>query len=632
MDMAIVNAGQLAIYDEIDKDLLERVEDVLLNRRQDATERLIDFASSVEAGAKKEIKTLEWRHGSVQDRLTHALVKGIGDFIEEDTEAARLEASKPLDVIEGPLMRGMNVVGDLFGEGKMFLPQVVKSARVMKKAVAYLLPYIEEEKIDGESRSKGRIALATVKGDVHDIGKNIVGVVLQCNNFEVLDLGVMVPAQDILDKAKEFGADIIGLSGLITPSLDEMVHVASEMERQGFKTPLMIGGATTSKAHTAVKIDPVYSEPVVHVLDASRCVGISTRLMNPDFKKDLIVEINQDYATVREGHERRQAKTKWTSIEDARARNGQPDWNDYQPPVPAKPGIHVFEEYPLHELVPYIDWTPFFIAWELAGSYPAILEDSVVGEEATRLFNDAQQMLTSIIDEKWLTARAVVGLFPANSKGDDIVVKGEGQDVIVPGLRQQTERSSKQSYLCLSDFIMPEDLGIQDYIGTFACAVGFEIDERIKAYEADHDDYHAILLKALADRLAEAFAEHLHEKVRKELWGYAPDERYSTGELIKEAYQGIRPAPGYPACPDHTIKLRLWDLMDVEAKTGITLTESLAMVPTAAVSGLYFSHPKSRYFGLGKINEDQVKDYANRTGTTLKDAEKWLGPNLGYST
>ena len=636
MDMAIVNSGQLGIYDEIPKDLLVYIEDVLLNRRDDSTDRLVEFSETVKGGAAKEKKVdLEWRKGTVGERLAHALVKGIADYVVEDTEEARQQAEKPIHVIEGSLMDGMNIVGDLFGAGKMFLPQVVKSARVMKKAVAYLIPYIEAEKGDGEIQSNGKIIMATVKGDVHDIGKNIVGVVLQCNNFEVFDLGVMVSAQKILDAAKEHNADIIGLSGLITPSLDEMVHVAKEMQRQEFNLPLMIGGATTSRAHTAVKIDLGYDHPVVHVKDASRAVGVSTKLISADMKADFVKEISTEYDTVRERHAGKQQKIKWLSIEDARENRTPIDWNGYTPTKPKQLGVTVFDDYPLDELAAGIDWTPFFIAWELAGKYPRILSDEVVGEEATRLFNDAKAMLEKIVNEKWFSAKGVFGLFPANSIGhDDIDVyvddNREGLLTTIHSLRQQTQKPPGQANFALADFIAPKETGVEDYFGAFAVATGFGMEDRIKAFEADHDDYSAIMLKALADRLAEAFAERLHVRIRKEYWGYASEEVLSNEDLINEAYQGIRPAPGYPACPDHTEKGLLWDLLDVEENTGIEITESLAMYPTAAVSGWYFSHPNSRYFGLGKINKDQIEDYSHRKGMDLKQIERWLAPNLGY--
>ena len=541
-------------------------------------------------------------------------------------------------------MDGMNVVGDLFGAGKMFLPQVVKSARVMKKAVAHLLPYIEAEKGDAEIKSNGKIVMATVKGDVHDIGKNIVGVVLQCNNFEVIDLGVMVPAQTILDTAREQKADIIGLSGLITPSLDEMVHVAKEMQRQDFVLPLMIGGATTSRAHTAVKIDASYEHPVIHVKDASRAVGISTRLLNVDMKKELAAEIQQDYDVVRERHAAKQAKTTWLTLAQARANRAAINWDNYTPPVPHKLGIEIFDDYLLDELAEYFDWTPFFIAWELAGKFPRILCDAVVGQEASKLYDDARQMLAKIIDEKWFSAKGIFGLFPANSIGhDDIIVHGftaaagtgryeSGGGILTTlhTVRQQTPTTAGQPNYALADFIAPEETQIHDYIGAFAVAAGFGMQEKLDQFKNDHDDYSAIMLKALADRFAEAFAERLHQRIRKEYWGYAPDEGFDNEALITEKYQGIRPAPGYPACPDHTEKPLIWDLLKVEENTGITLTESYAMFPTAAVSGFYFSHPESIYFGVGKINKDQVRDYAHRKSMTIPQIERWLSPNLGY--
>ncbi len=638
MDMGIVNAGQLGIYDEIEKDLLEFIEDVLLNRREDATDRLVEFAGTVKSGDKKESKTsLAWREGPVQERLSHALVKGITDFIIEDTEEARQQYDKPLEVIEGPLMDGMNVVGDLFGAGKMFLPQVVKSARVMKKAVAHLIPFIEEEKrrTGDAGKNNGTIIMATVKGDVHDIGKNIVGVVLQCNNFEVIDLGVMVPAEKILGTAKEKNAHLIGLSGLITPSLGEMAHVAREMQRQEFTTPLLIGGATTSRAHTAVKIEPEYEHPVIHVKDASRAVGVAQNLVSPTQKEAFVKKIRDEYVTVRERHESRQGRIDWITLQQARDNRLVTDWENYIPPVPGQTGTTVFDEYPLAELVDYFDWTPFFVAWELAGKFPRILKDEVVGQEATRLYNDARAMLNKIIDEQWFTAKGVFGLFPTNSIGhDDIeVYAGEKRDgllVELHTLRQQTRKPDSQSNYALADFIAPEETHVKDYIGAFAVAAGFGMEKHIEKFEHDHDDYSAIMLKALADRFAEAFAERLHERVRKEFWGYADGETLDNEGLIGEKYQGIRPAPGYPACPDHTEKPLIWNLLKVEENTGITLTESYAMLPTAAVSGLYFSHPQSRYFGLGKLNRDQVEDYAHRKGTTLRNMERWLGPNLGY--
>jgi 5-methyltetrahydrofolate--homocysteine methyltransferase len=639
MDMGIVNAGQLGIYDEVPKDLLKRVEDVLMNRRQDATDRLVEFAETVKEGASKEkVIAHEWRKGTVQARLSHALVKGIADYIDEDTEEARLQYDKPIEVIEGPLMDGMNVVGDLFGSGKMFLPQVVKSARVMKKAVAWLLPYIDQEKErSGSTQTNGKIVMATVKGDVHDIGKNIVGVVLQCNNFEVVDLGVMVPTEKILRTAIEVNADVIGLSGLITPSLDEMVHVAKEMKRQNINIPILIGGATTSKAHTAVKIEPEYDQPVVHVKDASRAVGVMQNLISEEKKVDFAKTVREDYILVRERHKGKQAKINWLSLEEARANRVKINWKEYSPPVPKKLGIQVFNDYPLEELCEYIDWTPFFVAWELAGKFPRILDDEVVGIEAKKLYADARSMLDSIVKEKWITARAVIGLFPANSIGhDDIeIYVNDVRDGIleeIHSLRQQTQKPPGQANFALADFVAPKETGVNDYIGAFAVATGFEIEKRIKDFENDHDDYSSIMLKALADRLAEALAERMHKRVREEFWGYNEDEQLNNEAIIAEKYRGIRPAPGYPACPDHTEKPLLWNLLKVEENTDIKLTESHAMYPTAAVSGFYYSHPDSRYFGLGKINRDQVSDYAHRKGMEIHQMERWLSPSLGYDS
>jgi len=661
MDMGIVNAGQLAIYDDLPEELREAVEDVVLNRREDSTERLLDIANKYkgDGGTAEKKEDLEWREWDVAKRLEHALVKGIDAFVEEDTEAARQTVKRPIQVIEGPLMDGMNVVGDLFGEGKMFLPQVVKSARVMKKAVAYLLPYIEAEK-DETTRAKGKILMATVKGDVHDIGKNIVGVVLQCNNFEVVDLGVMVPAQKILDAAKEHKVDIIGLSGLITPSLDEMAHLAKEMQREGFELPLLIGGATTSRVHTAVKIEPGYHGTTVYVKDASRAVGVAQNLVSEDHKAPYVEEIKAEYEKVRVMHAGKQRKTEWLTLRHARANKIQIDWDNYTPPHPAMldnplsppgqgespsgergspggEGINtiVFDDYPLEELRNYIDWTPFFKTWELAGSYPKILEDDVVGEHAKQLFDDAQNMLQQIIDEKWLQAKAVFALFPANQVNDDDieVYKDESRSEVLTTLhhlRQQNQKPPGRPNQCLADFVAPKDTGLKDYIGAFAVTAGIGIDAHVQRFETDHDDYHAIMLKALADRLAEAFAERLHEKVRKEYWGYASNEALDNKDLIKEQYKGIRPAPGYPACPEHTEKALLWKLIDPVTNAGISLTEHFAMLPTAAVSGCYFSHPQSKYFGVGKINRDQVEDYARRKGMTVEEAERWLSSVLGY--
>ncbi len=638
MDMGIVNAGQLAIYDDLPEELRERVEDVVLNRRQDATERLLDIAEKYKGDGKtvEKIEDLEWRSWPVEKRLEHALVKGITDYIDEDTELARQNAAKPLHVIEGPLMDGMNVVGDLFGEGKMFLPQVVKSARVMKKAVAYLMPFIEDEKEEGDvSTNNGKILMATVKGDVHDIGKNIVGVVLQCNNFEIFDMGVMVSCADILEAAKREKVDIIGLSGLITPSLDEMVHVAKEMERLGFELPVMIGGATTSMIHTAVKIDQNYHGASIYVKDASRAVGVAQNLVTASTRDEYIAKIKADYADKRARHKGRKNTRRQLTIADARANKTKIDWPAYQPTEPKKLGVQTLDDYPLADLVERIDWTPFFQAWELAGRYPRILNDEIVGEHATNLFRDAKAMLTKIVDEKWLKARAVFGFFPANSVNDDdieVYTDDSRNDVLMTlrSLRQQTERPPGRPNAALADFVAPKDSGVKDYIGSFAVTAGIGIDEHVARFEDDHDDYQSIMIKALADRLAEAFAERLHELVRKDLWGYVPDETLDNEALIDEKYQGIRPAPGYPACPDHTEKGMLWQLLEPEKNAGMTITESFAMLPTAAVSGFYFAHPESRYFGLGKIDQDQVEDYAARKGWTMDVAERWLGPALSY--
>ncbi|RXF69194.1 methionine synthase [Arcticibacter tournemirensis] len=640
LDMGIVNAGMLEVYEEIPKELLERVEDVLLNRRADATERLVDFAETVKTKGKEIVKNEEWRNGSVEERLSHSLVKGLIEYLDDDVEEARLKYDRPLQVIEGPLMDGMNIVGDLFGAGKMFLPQVVKSARVMKKAVAYLLPFIEAEKLknpsDTSSSSAGKVLMATVKGDVHDIGKNIVGVVLACNNFEVIDMGVMVPAQNIIQRAKEEKVDIIGLSGLITPSLDEMVHFAKEMEREGFTLPLLIGGATTSRIHAAVKIDPNYSGAAIHVLDASRSVTVCSNLMNSETRDSYIKGIKEEYAKAREAHLNKRSDKRYKSIEEARDNRFQINLDDVVPTQPSFLGTKTFDNFPLEELVPYIDWTPFFHTWELRGSYPKIFNDPVVGNEAQKLYDDARALLARIVEEKLLTAKAVIGFWPANSVGDDIELFVENstthnpQPVIIHTLRQQTEKVKGEPYYALSDFIAPKESGIQDYFGGFAVTAGIGCDELVARFEKDHDDYNSIMAKALADRLAEAFAEKMHELVRTEYWGYAQNEKLSNEELVKEKYQGIRPAPGYPACPDHIEKRTLFSLLNAEENAGMRLTESLAMYPAASVSGFYFSHPQSRYFGLGKITKDQVEDYARRRKEPVELVERWLGPNLAY--
>lgn len=633
LDMGIVNAGMLEVYEAIPADLLERVEDVLLNRRDDATERLVDFAETVKSKGKELVKDEEWRKASVESRLSHSLVKGIIEYLDDDVEEARKQYDRPIHVIEGPLMDGMNIVGDLFGAGKMFLPQVVKSARVMKKAVAYLLPFIEQEKLDNpdgdQSSSAGRILMATVKGDVHDIGKNIVGVVLACNNFEIIDMGVMVPAQEIIKKAREVNADIIGLSGLITPSLDEMVHFAKEMEREGFTIPLLIGGATTSRIHAAVKVAPNYSGPAIHVLDASRSVTVCSTLMNPETRGAYIDNIKQEYDKAREAHLNKRSDKRFKTIEEARADKFQID-PEQVAPAPAFTGTKTFENYPLEILVPYIDWTPFFHTWEMGGSYPRIFTDKKIGDEAKKLFDDAQVLLKRIVDEKLLSANGVIGFWPANSVGDDILLEANGEQVTIHTLRQQAEKVAGQPYYALSDFVAPKETGIQDYFGGFAVTTGIGCDELVAEFEANYDDYNSIMAKALADRLAEAFAERMHELVRKEYWGYAKDEHLTAEDLIKEEYAGIRPAPGYPACPDHTEKETLFNLLDAEKQTGIRLTESFAMYPTAAVSGFYFAHPQSRYFGLGKITKDQVEEYAIRKNMSLEDTERWLSPNLAY--
>ena len=633
MDMGIVNAGGMPIYDDLDPELRERVEDVVLNRRKDGTERLLEIAERYR-GKKGEVQVenLAWREKPVQERLSHALVHGIDQYVETDTEEARQLSTRPLDVIEGPLMDGMNVVGDLFGAGKMFLPQVVKSARVMKKAVAYLLPFIEAEKLrSGDvGKSNGKIIMATVKGDVHDIGKNIVGVVLACNNFDVVDLGVMVPTQKILDSAREHNADLIGLSGLITPSLEEMTHVAREMQRQGMTLPLLIGGATTSRAHTALKIDPHYKSPTVWVKDASRAVGVAQSLISKDLRGPFMAANDADYAEIRERHKNRGDAKRLVSLAKARGQKFNGGWDTYTPPTPNQPGITVFDDYPLAELVEIMDWTPFFQAWELAGKYPAILSDVVVGTQATELFADAQAMLKKIIDEKWLKAKAVFGLWPANSIGDDVVINVGATTRTLHFLRQQVDKPVERPDFCLADFIAPKDSGKQDWIGAFAVTAGIGIDEHIARFEADHDDYNSILLKALADRLAEALAERLHQRVRKEFWGYQADEELDNEALISEKYVGIRPAPGYPACPEHSEKGALFELLDAGNNAGMTLTESFAMLPTAAVSGYYFSHPKSQYFVVGRVSKEQAEDYGKRKGATLAQAERWLASNLDY--
>lgn len=637
MDMGIVNAGMITVYDQIPKDFLEIIEDVILNRRPDATERLIAFADKVKSKGEKPQEDLAWRKLPVKERLSYALVKGIVDFIDVDTEEARQQTSRPLDVIEGPLMDGMNIVGDLFGAGKMFLPQVVKSARVMKKAVAYLTPYIEKEKEQVNTKVAGTVIMATVKGDVHDIGKNIVGVVLACNGFKIIDLGVMVPCQKILDEARAHQADMIGLSGLITPSLDEMVYVASEMERQGFSLPLLIGGATTSPAHTAVKIEPAYAKgPVIHSKDASKAVGVCRSLTDPQLKQQLIDRTRSDYSALREEHLGRQSVKNFTPIEEARVKALKTDWSTADITRPSFLGLKTFSEYDLNEIRRYIDWSPFFITWELKGKYPQIFSDPQIGAEARRVYDDANSMLDEIIKGKLLTANAVLGFFPAQSKGDDInIYADERRDRILEtfyNLRQQIIVNPSAPLLCHADYIAPESSGIKDYMGAFAVTTGIGLDALVARYEKDHDDYKSIMAKAIADRLAEAFTELLHEKVRKELWGYAKDEDLSNDELILGHYRGIRPAPGYPACPDHTEKLSLFRLLDATRQTGITLTESMAMFPTAAVCGLYFAHPESKYFAIGKINKDQTADYAKRKKTVLKDIERWLGPNLGYTS
>ncbi|MCW2867194.1 MAG: metH, partial [Marmoricola sp.] len=655
LDMGIVNAGALVVYDEIEPELRTRIEDVVLNRRPDAAERLLEIAEEHRgSGEKQEAAALEWRSLPVEERITHALVKGLDADVESDTEELRAviaaRGGRPIEVIEGPLMAGMNVVGDLFGAGKMFLPQVVKSARVMKKAVAYLIPFIEEEKAAliaaGDSAladtkgTNGTIVMATVKGDVHDIGKNIVGVVLQCNNYEVIDLGVMVPAQKILDKAKEVGADLIGLSGLITPSLDEMVHFASEMERQGFDIPLLIGGATTSRAHTAVKVTPRYKGPVLWVKDASRSVPVAAALLSPDQRGRLLAETEADYDSLRKRHAGK-TQRKLLPLEDARADRTPIDWSAYTPPVPALvaeadggPVTRLFEDYDLSELREYVDWQPFFNAWEMKGKFPDILNNPASGETARKLYDDAQTMLDTMIAEKWVTATGVIGFFPASAVGDDIEVYADaGRSevlTVLHQLRQQGEHREGVPHRSLADYVAPKETGLVDHVGAFAVTAGLGSREKVEEFRAAHDDYSAILLESLADRLAEAFAERMHQRVRTELWGHAADEQLANSELIAERYSGIRPAPGYPACPEHTEKLALWDLLDVRERTGIELTESMAMWPGASVSGWYFSHPQAQYFVVGRVGRDQAQSYAERKGWTLAEAERWLSANLGY--
>ncbi|RFS23267.1 methionine synthase [Chitinophaga silvatica] len=637
MDMGIVNAGMLQIYDDIEPQLRELCEDAILNRRDDATERLIQFAETVKAKGKVVEKDETWRLGTVEERLSHALVNGITDYIDQDTEEARVKYPRPLDVIEGPLMAGMNVVGDLFGSGKMFLPQVVKSARVMKKSVAILTPFIEEEKLrmqaveGGEIKTAGRILLATVKGDVHDIGKNIVGVVLACNGYEIIDLGVMVPAEKILQTARQEKVDIIGLSGLITPSLDEMVHVARELKRQDFNIPLIIGGATTSRTHTAVKIAQEYEHGVVHVLDASRSVTVTGSLLNKALKPDFLEGIRKEYKQLNEAFKNKKQTKQFLPIATAQENKVKIDWANYKPVKPNFLGVKAFTSYSLAEIAEYIDWQPFFIAWELHGKFPQILSDEVVGEAATKLYGDAQALLKKIVDEKWLTANAVIGLFPATRvAADSVRVSPATSEVQLEFLRQQLKKAPGQPNFSLSDYIAPAENGYTDYMGGFAVTTGVGIEKWLEKFEAEHDDYNSIMLKALADRLAEAFAELMHKRVRKEFWGYASEEHLSNEELIKEEYSGIRPAPGYPACPDHTEKYKLFEMLDATANTGIELTESLAMYPASSVSGWYFANPEAKYFGLGKIEKDQVTDYAARKGWTVEEAEQWLRPNLEY--
>jgi 5-methyltetrahydrofolate--homocysteine methyltransferase len=637
MDMGIVNAGQLVVYDEIEPKLQQLCEDVILNRSPEATDKLLAFAETVKAKDKQEVKNEAWRQGTVEERLKHALVNGITDYIDGDTEEARLKYPKPLDVIEGPLMAGMDVVGDLFGSGKMFLPQVVKSARVMKKSVAILTPYIEQEKEarrlaggEGDEAGAAKILLATVKGDVHDIGKNIVGVVLGCNGYDIIDLGVMVSADRILDTARKEKVDVIGLSGLITPSLDEMVHVAREMKRQGFEVPLLIGGATTSRMHTAVKIAPEFSKGVVHVLDASRSVTVVGSLLSPEQKPGFLDGIRVEYQKLKEDFSNKKNLKQYLSFSGAQQNKMKIEWSKFRPVAPRFTGVKIFDGYDLAEIVPYIDWGPFFIAWELHGKFPQILQDAVVGVEATKLYNDAQQLLAQLVREKWLRARAVIGFWPAQSNGKDtVVVKGPDGEVRLEFLRQQIKKAAGQPNISLGDFVAPADTGLEDHLGAFVTTIE-GIEPHLKRFDAAHDDYNKITLQALADRLAEAFTELLHEKVRKEFWGYASGEHLSNEQLIQEQYLGIRPAPGYPACPDHTEKRKLFGLLDAHRHTGVILTESLAMYPASTVSGWYFAHPESKYFGVGKIEKDQVVDYAARKGMPLEEVERWLRPVLEY--
>ncbi len=625
MDMGIVNAGMIEVYDEIPADLLEKVENVLLNKNEDATEQLVDFAEKVKGSGKTKKIDTEWRKGTVEQRLSHALIKGIVDHIEEDTEEARQKYDRPLHVIEGPLMDGMNTVGDLFGSGKMFLPQVVKSARVMKKSVAYLVPYLEAEK-SGQKSSKGKILLATVKGDVHDIGKNIVGVVLGCNNYDIVDLGVMVPAEKILDAAETEDVDIIGLSGLITPSLDEMVHVAEEMQKRNVQKPLLIGGATTSRVHTAVKIAPKYDGDIIHVLDASKSVTVASQLLGEN-KASYVEEVRAEYKDLAYNHANRKKEKEHVTYREAINNKVPIDWTQFEPVTPSFTGNKTFLNYPLEEIRQYIDWTPFFSTWMLKGKFPAILDHEIVGEEARKLYEDANAMLDDIIANEKLKANAVVGIYEANSEIDDVLLK-EGPTFHF--LRQQGKKGTNIPNISLADFVAPKESGQRDYIGGFAVTAGIGIEKLVEQYEADHDDYNSILVKAVADRLAEAFAELMHEKMRKELWGYATDESLDNEDLIKESYQGIRPAPGYPACPDHTEKQTLFDLLMAEKSTGISLTESYAMYPAASVSGFYFANPQSKYFGLGKVYADQIENYSKRKNLSQEEVERWLAPNLGY--